>query len=262
MHVKGFLVACALLLPVLPARAQYREFEYGHERFREHVSRPAYVMPAPRYDEHGRPHPVVSGKSVREIDGPACDRADADPDAAIEACGRIIDRGLTKKGYGVAVAYAHRAQAYESKGDHDNAIADFSEAIRLKPTVSDYFAMRAAVEEKAGNLVAARSDFRVAAKLDPKNVDATNALRRIEARSMITAPDPATAATVATTVTTTKAAPPVAAVLPPRRSPGPRRSLPWARSLPRPRLGRSPRPVRSPGQGRRSTRPPPPVRSR
>lgn len=190
MHVRSvFMTLMVLALMVTtwttPSHAQFREPERGHERFREHEHgfRPAFVPSMPRrvgFDAPPPPRPVRIG---RDVDGPICDNPDNNPDAAIAACGRILARGPTKYGYSLAVAYAHRGQAYEDKSDPVLAIADFSAAIRLKPGVSGYFAMRGAALEKSGDWNAAQGDYRKAASLDPKNQEALNGLRRIETRS-------------------------------------------------------------------------------
>ena len=190
MHVRSVFIT--LMVPALmvlawatSADAQFREPERGHERFRERERgpRPAFIPSMPRrigFDAPPPPRPVRIG---HDVDGPICDNPDNNPDAAIAACGRIIARGPTKYGYSLAVAYAHRGQAYEDKNDHVLSIADFSAAVRLKPGVSGYFAMRGAASEKSGDWNAAQGDYRKAASLDSKNQEALNGLRRVESRS-------------------------------------------------------------------------------
>ena len=113
---------------------------------------------------------------------------DKDPDAAIDACGRIIVHGQIKGGYSVVVAYAHRGQAFENKGDFDRAVADFSDAIRLRPYASGYLVLRGDASEKSGKVEVAEADYRQAAKIDPKNQDAANDLKRIQSRSAASSP--------------------------------------------------------------------------
>ena len=113
--------------------------------------------PAPRFagpNEHAAAHQrtIPPAKVGSEVEGPLCDNFDGDPDAAIAACGRIIDRGQIKGGYSLVVAYAHRGQAFANKADYEHAITDFSQAIRLKPRVSGYYVMRAAAAERSGRL--------------------------------------------------------------------------------------------------------------
>jgi hypothetical protein len=186
MHTKGALATLLVMVWAVPAQAQFREAERGHDRFRarERVARPAFIPSAPRrIGFEARPvlYPVRVG---HDPDAPICDNPDRDPDAAIAACGRIMDRGATKYGYSLATAFIHRGQAYEDKGDHADAIADFSEGIRLKPGVAGYFVMRGAASEKSGNIDGARGDYQMAASLDRKNQEALNGVTRIETRSM------------------------------------------------------------------------------
>ncbi len=173
------------LIVIWAASAQAQFHERFHERFRshEHGPRPAYIAPEPRRVDDRSRRPVEPAKTARNAYGAACDNTDRDPDIAIDACGRIIARGQSKNGYSLVLAYIHRGEAYENKGDRDHAIADYSEAIRLKPNVSGYFDMRAAAEEKSGAIEAAQADFRRAVSFDPKNQDALNGLKRIETRS-------------------------------------------------------------------------------
>jgi tetratricopeptide (TPR) repeat protein len=186
MHTKRALAIGLAMVWAVSAHAQFREQERGHDRFRarERVARPEFFPPAPRRMGFvARPvlYPVRVG---HDPDAPICDNPDRDPDAAITACGRIMDRGATKYGYSLAAAFIHRGQAYEDKGDHADAIADFSEGIRLKPGVAGYFVMRGAASEKSGNIDGARSDYQMAASLDRKNQEALNGVTRIETRSM------------------------------------------------------------------------------
>ena len=186
MHIRSVFAALLVLVWAVSAHAQYREPEHGRGgyRERERVVRPAFIPPPPRRIGFVERPVLYAPRIGRDTDAPICDSPDRDPDAAIEACGRIIARGQTKYGYGLPVAFVHRGQAYENKSDLDHAIADFSEAILLKPRVSGYFAMRGAAWEKSGNVDGAQSDFRTAASLDPKNQEALNGLTRIETRTV------------------------------------------------------------------------------
>src|SRR5262245_19162442 len=58
-----------------------------------------------------------------------CNNASWDRDRQIHGCTAIIRRD--KK---AAWAYSNRGAAYLNKGEHDSAVADYSEAIRLKPS--------------------------------------------------------------------------------------------------------------------------------
>jgi tetratricopeptide (TPR) repeat protein len=228
MHVRYLFISLMFLVSATSAQAQFHE--RWHERFREHRGfPPSFVVPEPRRadpEAHAlvHRHPAGSGQLA---DGPVCDNPDNDPDAAIAACGRIIARGPIRNGYSVVLAYIHRGQAYEDKADHDHAIADFSQAIQRESKVPGYFAMRGAAAEKAGDLNAARGDFRQAMSLDAKNQDALNGLKRVETRSAATTagggatpPAPIAAAQLSTPITpaatsTSVAAAPVVVTQPP-----------------------------------------------
>ena len=188
MHATRFVFATLVILVwAASVHAQPRGFERFHPRarIREHS-----LPPMPRHgfvEEHATVWraPVEPPRVGRGGDGSLCDNPDGDPDAAIAACERIIARGPIRGGYSMAVAFSHRGQAYENKADYDHAIADFSQAILLKPGVSGYFTMRAVAAEKSGKTDAARGDFRMASNLDPTNQDALNGLKRVETRSIV-----------------------------------------------------------------------------
>ena len=184
-----------VLISLASAQGQPREPERFHEHRWEHERRPApvFVTPAPRFagpNEHAAVHQrtIPPAKVGSEAEGPLCDNFDGDPDAAIAACGRIIDRGQIKGGYSLVVAYAHRGQAFANKADYEHAITDFSQAIRLKPGVSGYYVMRAEAAERSGRLDVARGDFKQAVFLEPTNQDALSGLRRVETRSSASNP--------------------------------------------------------------------------
>ncbi len=202
----GYVFATLMILAgATSAQAQHHEFEHFHGHFRgyERSLPPTVSLPASRYggaEEHASLHhrPVEAAKG----DGPTCDNTGLDPDAVIAACGRIIAHGQIKGGYSLVVAYTHRGQAYENKADFGNAIADFSEAIRRKPDVAGYFALRGVASEKSGNVEVAQADFHQAVRLDPNNQDALSGLKRIETRSasaVVPATPPPPAAFVAPT---------------------------------------------------------------
>ena len=215
-------IAVATWCPPVHAQFHHREHEFHPgPRFApfERHSLPPREGQAESIAPH---HPGEPGKTAHKSDSQLCDSPDADPDAAIEACGRIIARGQVRGGYSLPVAYVHRGQAYDDKGDFDHAVADFSEAIRLKPAMAGYFVLRGDASEKSGNTDAARDDYRRAANLDPKNQEALKSLKRIETRSSVNvagapaaAPAPVASATqvtnVAPTTQVTNATPPAAA---------------------------------------------------
>ena len=69
----------------------------------------------------------------------ADDRADctsSDPDSSIRGCSRIIKKPLVARA-NRAIAYYNRGVAYANKGDYERAIADFGQAIRLRPDYAE-----------------------------------------------------------------------------------------------------------------------------
>src|SRR5262249_9799879 len=67
-----------------------------------------------------------------------------------------------------ADAFYNRGNAYENKGDHDRAIANYSEAIRLNPTnLAAALGNRANSYAKKGNQARAIADYNEALRLDP-----------------------------------------------------------------------------------------------
>jgi tetratricopeptide (TPR) repeat protein len=90
------------------------------------------------------------------------------PDAQIKGCSAIINRGTTGKD--VVLAYNNRCAAYEIRGDHDRAIADCEQAIKLDPTRARAYAGRGAIYEDKGDRDGAIADYNKAIQLDPKMV--------------------------------------------------------------------------------------------
>jgi tetratricopeptide (TPR) repeat protein len=91
-----------------------------------------------------------------------------DPDRNIVGCSSIIDdRGESATNR--AHAYVRRALAYDSKGDFDRAIADFTDAISLGPDNFRAYAARGGAWYFKGELDRAISDFDQAIRSDPED---------------------------------------------------------------------------------------------
>ncbi len=70
----------------------------------------------------------------------------------------------------------NRGNAHAEKREYRQAIADYDQAIGMKPGFADFYRIRATVYEKAGERDAAILDYRKALSLDPKNQAALNGL--------------------------------------------------------------------------------------
>jgi lipoprotein NlpI len=92
-------------------------------------------------------------------------------DARIAACANAIKSGRWR-GRDIAWAYVNRGWAYEDKGDHDHAIADETEAIRLDPKNVSAYVNRGWAYDDMEDYDRAIADETEAIRLDPNNVAA------------------------------------------------------------------------------------------
>ncbi len=95
-----------------------------------------------------------------------CDSDSTHPDIQIAACTRNIQSGRFI-GRNLAVAFTNRGLAYKRKGQLDRAIADYSEAIRLKPDDAQVFNNRGNAYYYDGQLDLAIKDYDDAIRLKP-----------------------------------------------------------------------------------------------
>ena len=87
--------------------------------------------------------------------------------------------------------YFMRAAAYEAKKDHDKAIVDLDEAIRLDASRGDFYMLRGIVFSQKGELDRAVIELDQKVKLDPKPPSASpSAPTSIGRRRTTTAPSP------------------------------------------------------------------------
>ena len=70
------------------------------------------------------------------------------------------------------VAYANRAEAYLDAGDPEQAIADYSIALKIRPGDVNYYADRGAAYFVAGDYKNAKKDLDTALSINPDHVDA------------------------------------------------------------------------------------------
>src|SRR5262249_25852082 len=68
----------------------------------------------------------------------------------------------------------NRGTAYDRQGDHDRAIADYSEAIRLAPIFAQAYSSRGLAYYQKGDFDRAIADYGEAIRLDPKYIYAYN----------------------------------------------------------------------------------------
>jgi tetratricopeptide (TPR) repeat protein len=66
---------------------------------------------------------------------------------------------------GDMLAFNNRGLAYNERKQYDKAVADLTEAIRLKPDYAEAFEIRAAAHEKLGKKAAAANDREKAKQL-------------------------------------------------------------------------------------------------
>jgi lipoprotein NlpI len=115
---------------------------------------------------------IVAGAAsaaTSDIDG--CDQS-ADRERRIASCSRLIDdtaRSDTVR----AVAHNNRGNALRANGENDRAIADYSEALRLRPDGTYYYNRGNAYRTKGENNRAI-ADYTEAIKLNPNDSSAYN----------------------------------------------------------------------------------------
>jgi lipoprotein NlpI len=89
-------------------------------------------------------------------------------DYAIADCTQAILREPTVRGY------SNRGNAYYAKGDNDNAIADYNQAIQLNPKDAAAFNNRGSAYFAKGNSDHAIADYSQAIQINPRDVGAYN----------------------------------------------------------------------------------------
>ena len=87
--------------------------------------------------------------------------------------------------------YEQRAAVEMKLNDMDKALADYSEAIKLKPNEVRYYTYRSYIYEVKGDINNSMADADKVLKLDPKNQDALSRKKRLETiQSMRATPPP------------------------------------------------------------------------
>ena len=113
--------------------------------------------------------PVIAA----DRDWDACKQSVQDWDKEIAGCSAVLSRSRITNG-DRAFALNNRGFAYDVKGDHDRAIADYNEAIRLKPDDAAVFNNRGFVYDKMGDHDRAIADYNEAIRLKPDLANAFN----------------------------------------------------------------------------------------
>src|SRR5262245_8355369 len=108
---------------------------------------------------------LASASSGRADDRDDCGKLSGDQ--AIAACTRAIQSGRWK-GTDLAVIFNNRGFEYRNKNDHDGAIRDYDEAIRLNPRYTLAFNNRANSYYRKRDYDRAIRDHNEAIKLNPK----------------------------------------------------------------------------------------------
>src|SRR5207247_3695236 len=83
--------------------------------------------------------------------------------------------------------YEQRAAVEMKMNDYDKALADYSEAITLKPNEVRYYLYRSYIYETKGDVQNSLTDTEKALKLDPGNADAKSREVQLKARKSLNA---------------------------------------------------------------------------
>jgi tetratricopeptide (TPR) repeat protein len=115
---------------------------------------------------------LLAMPQARAEGGALCDRAAADPDAAIPSCTQLIEH--PPEGINVAGAYNNRGVAKFGKGYLDDAIADFTSALNQNPKFVDAFKNRGLAYKMQGAADKAIDDFNKAIRLNGNSPELYN----------------------------------------------------------------------------------------
>jgi tetratricopeptide (TPR) repeat protein len=100
-----------------------------------------------------------------------------DPDVAIAGCTALIQAGGLDTAHMAGVSTI-RGNAYSDKEMYDQAVADYSKALSLKPDVVAYDG-RALIYAKQGHKDLAVADFQSAQKIDASDTTSSNGLKSL-----------------------------------------------------------------------------------
>ena len=94
-----------------------------------------------------------------------------DSDASVVACTKIL-QAADETPSNRAIAFYARAGAYKTKGDNDQAIADYTKAIEANSHYADAYAGRGIVYQIKGNNDNAIADYSKAIEINPQYANA------------------------------------------------------------------------------------------
>ena len=104
-------------------------------------------------------------------DAERCASIAGNPDLAIQHCTRAIESGRYS-GEDLSKLHYNRGIEWAAKGNHDRAIADYDDAIRLNPRNSDAYYNRGSAWGNKGDHDRAIADYDATIKLNPKDAAA------------------------------------------------------------------------------------------
>jgi tetratricopeptide (TPR) repeat protein len=95
-------------------------------------------------------------------------------DRSIRSCTKIIKRGKRESRKNRTSAYTIRGNAYDNKGQYDQAIADFTKAIEINPRYAKAYTNRGSVYNSKGQADRAIADYGKAIEINPRYANAYN----------------------------------------------------------------------------------------
>ncbi len=93
------------------------------------------------------------------------------PDEAVAACTRLISEG-TLSPFNLAIAFANRGAHWYEKRDHNLAIADYDDALRLNPRLAEVHYNRGLAKTHQLDYKSALADYDHALRLNPHFLNA------------------------------------------------------------------------------------------
>ncbi len=94
------------------------------------------------------------------------DCVSSDADRSIAGCSKLISRAQDTK-TNLAIAYYNRGIAHQNKGEHQDAIADFNQSLKLNPSDPATYSGRGYSYAQTGEYDLAIDDYNQTVKLKP-----------------------------------------------------------------------------------------------